>query len=108
MNKWLKNIELIGEKVKLIPLKANHATDLVNAASDGELWNLKVTSVPSKDDVDAYINFALSEQNENRAFPFVVVDQKTGKVIGSTRYCNASPEHRRLEIGYTWYSKSYQ
>ena len=108
MNKWLNNIELIGEKVKLLPLKINHAIDLVNAASDGALWNLKVTSVPSKDNVDAYISFALNEQKANRAFPFVVVDQKTGKVIGSTRYCNASPEHKRLEIGYTWYAESHQ
>jgi len=108
MSKWLNNIELVGEKVKLNPLNTSHANDLVNAASDGELWNLKVTSVASKDTIEAYINFALSEQKANRALPFVVIDQKTNTIIGSTRYCNAAPDHRRLEIGYTWYSKSYQ
>jgi len=108
MSKWLNNIELVGEKVKLIPLNTSHANDLVKAASDGELWNLKVTSIASKDTIKAYINFALSEQKANRSLPFVVIDIATNKIIGSTRYCNAIPEHRRLEIGYTWYSKSYQ
>jgi len=108
MSKWLNNIELVGEKVKLIPLNTSHTNDLVNAASDGELWNLKTTTVPSEDNVDDYINFALSEQKANRALPFAVIDQKTNIIIGSTRYCNATPKHKRLEIGYTWYSKSYQ
>jgi len=108
MSKWLDSIELVGEKVKLIPLNISHANDLVNAASDGELWNLKVTSIASKDTIGRYINFALSEQKANRALPFVVIDQETNSIIGSTRYCNASSENRRLEIGYTWYSKSYQ
>lgn len=108
MNTWLNEIELIGEKVKLIPLATDHANDLLNAASDGELWNLKVTSIPSKDSVNGYIEFTLSEQNAGRALPFVVIDKVSNTIIGSTRFCNASPEHRRLEIGYTWYSKSYQ
>jgi RimJ/RimL family protein N-acetyltransferase len=108
MSKWLDNIELIGEKVKLIPLNSNHANDLVNAASDGELWKLKVTSIPSRNNVDDYINFALSEQKANRSLPFVVIEKTTNTIIGSTRYCNATQEHRRLEIGYTWYAKSHQ
>ncbi len=108
MNNWLTEIELIGEKVKLIPLRENHANDMVMAASDGELWNLKVTSVPSKNTVNAYIEFALKEQTLGNSLPFVILDRQTQTIIGSTRYCNATPEHRRLEIGYTWYSKSYQ
>ena len=108
MKNWLSEIELIGQKVKLIPLKVSYANDLVDAASDGQLWNLKVTSVPSKDTVKNYLEFALKEQEAGRSLPFVVLDNVTNSIIGSTRYCNASTEHRRLEIGYTWYAKSYQ
>ena len=104
MNRWLHEIELIGEKVKLVPLRKSHSASLIEAASDGELWKLKVTSVPSKGTVESYMNFALSEQKAGRSLPFVVID----KVIGSTRFCNATSAHRRLEIGYTWYSKSFQ
>jgi len=44
----------------------------------------------------------------DKGFPFAVIDNRTGKIIGSTRYCNATPENRRLEIGYTWYAKRNQ
>jgi len=108
MHTWLNEIKLIGEKVELIPLRISHKHGLLKAASDGALWNLNVTSVPSKDTVDKYINFALSEQKANRSLPFAVLHKATNEIIGSTRYCNATPEHKRLEIGYTWYAKSYQ
>lgn len=108
MSLWFNSIYLEGEKVKLIPLERSHKNELVRAAQDGKLWQLWFTSVPSEETVDAYIDFALSEKDQGTAFPFVVIDKKTDRIIGSTRYCNASPEHRRLEIGYTWYSKSFQ
>jgi RimJ/RimL family protein N-acetyltransferase len=69
------------------------------------LW---YTSVPSKENITEYINYALSEKSKNRAFPFVIINKKNNEIIGSTRYCNATPEHKRLEIGFTWYSKKHQ
>lgn len=108
MKNWFKNIELEGRIVKLIPLNKFHKDGLLHAASDGKLWELWFTSVPSKENIDQYINNALNEKENNRGFPFVVTDKNTGEIIGSTRFCNATPEHRRLEIGYTWYSKKSQ
>jgi len=107
MKKWLKNINLEGQLVKLIPLKKAHENDLIIAASDGKLWSLWYTSVPSKETVDEYIDFALSENQAQRAHAFVVVNKKSNQIIGSTRYCNAI-NNNRLEIGYTWYAKSTQ
>jgi len=108
MQNWIKNIELKGRTVKLIPLNKLHKNGLLQAASDGKLWELWFTSVPSKENIDKYIIKALDEKENNRGFPFVVTDKKSGEIIGSTRFCNATPEHRRLEIGYTWYSKKSQ
>jgi len=108
MTKWLNEIELEGSLVKLIPLRRDHREDLLRAAADGELWKLWYTSVPSEKTIDAYINWVLSEWEKDKALPFVVVDKKTNKIIGSTRFCNATPEHRRVELGYTWYAKSFQ
>ena len=107
MNNWLSDIELEGELIKLIPLKKEHRNDLIKAASDGSLWNLWFTSAPSERAIDHYIEFALSEKAAHRALPFVIIHKKTNTVIGSTRFCNAI-NNNRLEIGYTWYSKSYQ
>ncbi len=108
MKKWLFETELIGNNVRLAPMRVSCANDMVRAASDGALWNLKVTSVPSIYTVDNYIKFALDEQAIGNGLPFVIIDKKTDTIIGSTRYCNATPDHRRLEIGYTWYATSYQ
>lgn len=108
MKKWLEKVELEDELVKLIPLQKEHRSALIRAASDGELWNLWFTSVPSEETIDSYIDFALSEVNNDKALPFIVLDKTTNEVVRSTRFCNATPHHKRLEIGYTWYSKSYQ
>jgi RimJ/RimL family protein N-acetyltransferase len=108
MKKWLSPTNLEGNLVKLIPLSLSHKNSLVEAASDGELWDLWFTSVPSQEKIDAYLDFAFSEQEANRALLFAIIDKKTDKIIGSTRFCNVVESNKRVEIGYTWYSKSYQ
>ncbi len=107
MNNWLKTVKLEGNLVTLDPLKNSHKDDLVLAASNGELWNLWYTSVPSAKTIDDYIDFALSENQAGRSLAFVVLDKSNKQIVGSTRYCNAINTNR-LEIGYTWYAKSTQ
>jgi len=107
MNNWLKDITLEGDLIRLIPLNKQHKQDLIKAASDGELWNLWYTSIPCEKTIDEYIDFALSENIKSKAHAFAVIDKSTDKIIGSTRYCNAT-NNNRIEIGYTWYAKSTQ
>ncbi|MBP1206590.1 RimJ/RimL family protein N-acetyltransferase [Duganella sp. 1411] len=97
-------LELNG--VRLEPLGPQHADGLLAAAQDGELWNLRVTSVPAPNEVDAYIDKALEMRPTRLAF--AVVDAASGAVIGSTSYHDILPELGRIEIGYTWYAKSRQ
>ena len=106
MKKWLTAPVLIGKKVHLHPTVRDHEIGLLDAAADGNLHDIWYTSVPSDNTIQAYLDFAFSEQEEGRALIFTVLDGTTGKILGSTRYCNATPEHRRVEIGYTWYAKS--
>ncbi|PML04604.1 GNAT family N-acetyltransferase [Vibrio breoganii] len=105
---WLRETEMESKKIKLVPLKREHADALVIAASDGELWNLWFTSVPSAETVSRYIDTALEQQALGVAVPFVVIEKSTGHIIGSTRFCNADPVHHRVEIGYTWYASRFQ
>jgi len=105
---WLKEVELESELVTLKPLTLEHEQELMLAASDGELWQLWFTSVPKPQDTKAYILKALAQFEAGISLPFVVVDNSSGKVVGCTRFCSAQPEHRRIEIGYTWYAKSSQ
>lgn len=99
-------LELNG--IQLLPLEKKHKEALLKAASDGALWNLWVTSVPSKTSIDDYIAAALANEEKRIALPFVIMDLKTNTIIGSTRFCNIDATNRRLEIGYTWYAKTYQ
>ncbi|GAB3650831.1 GNAT family protein [Echinicola sediminis] len=108
MENWLETLELEGERVKLVPLLRSHKEGLLEAAADGKLWELWFTSVPSQDSIDAYIEQALKEKNEKSSLPFVVIDKKHHCIVGATRYCHVAAEHKRLEIGYTWYAKSAQ
>lgn len=108
MNHWLTADTLEGKKVQLVPLETAHKDGLLAAAADGKLWELWYTSVPSAATIDAYIHDALTAKEQGTAFPFVVVERESGTIIGSTRYCNAMPPHRRLEIGYTWYAQRCQ
>lgn len=88
--------------------QAEHADELVTAASDGKLWQLWFTSVPGPETIDGYIARALRDQAGGSALPFVVIEKATGKVIGSTRLCNADAASQRAEIGYTWYARRFQ
>ncbi|MGR2769858.1 GNAT family N-acetyltransferase [Photobacterium ganghwense] len=107
-NKWLQDIELESETVKLIPLQPEHADALVSAASDGELWTLWYTSVPNQVSVNQYIDKALTDKQNGVALPFIVIEKSTNQIIGSTRFCNADLINHRVEIGYTWYAKRFQ
>ena len=108
MEPWLKAVQLEGEAVRLRPLQKEDRDALLKAAEDGALWQLWFTSVPSAQTIDQYIAVALQEQALGLSIPFVVELKLSGKIIGSTRLCNAVAQNRRIEIGYTWYSKSAQ
>ena len=94
--------------VRLTPLLALHEQGLNDAAADGELWNLGFTWVPRPEHMQAYIDHALQQQGNGLAQAFAVLEKNSGRLLGSTRYCNVDAGNRRLEIGYTWYRQSAQ
>ncbi|ANN76235.1 GNAT family N-acetyltransferase [Bordetella flabilis] len=99
---------LVGETVELRPLQQEHGPELLNAAADGELWNLKVTVVPRAESVDNYIASALEGRKAGTVMPFVIVRRDTGLVVGSTRFWKIDRANRKLEIGHTWLCASVQ
>jgi RimJ/RimL family protein N-acetyltransferase len=95
-------------QLRLEAMTSDHAAGLEAAARDGELWNLRITSVPAPDEAAAYVAAALKGQAEGHMLPFIVRDLPSGRVIGTTRYHDIVPAVERLEIGYTWYGQSWQ
>ena len=94
--------------VRLEPLALSHEDGLRAAAADGELWKLRITSVPEPHETRAYIETALKMREDGHRFAFAVVDDATGTVLGTTSYHDILPAVKRVEIGYTWYRKSVQ
>jgi RimJ/RimL family protein N-acetyltransferase len=78
------------------------------AASDGEWWTLRVTSVPTPGETRDYIETALKHREEGSRFPFAVIDEASSTVLGTTSYHDVVPAVKRVEIGYTWYAKRAQ
>jgi RimJ/RimL family protein N-acetyltransferase len=105
---WVEPVRLQGARASLVPLAQSHAHELGEAVRDGELWRLWYTAIPAPDKVADFIELRLSAQAKGALLPFAVLDNATGKAAGMTNYLNIEPDHRRLEIGGTWYRKSVQ
>ena len=103
-----KPVTLERDGIRLEPLSPEHYDGLVAAAADGELWNLWFTSVPEKGATLTYIRDAVKGQSDGHMLPWAVRDLTTNTIVGSTRYHDIVAAIDRVEIGYTWYAKSWQ
>jgi N-acetyltransferase len=107
-NLWTDIPTLQGEYVTLRPMVRDDGPAIVEAASDGRLWELFYTHVPSSDEIETWLNTALEQQDFGRSMPFVVIDKRDGQLVGSTRYLRMNKPALRLEIGATFYAQSVQ
>jgi RimJ/RimL family protein N-acetyltransferase len=99
---------LVGSTIQLRPLRSSDGPALVRAAADGKLWDLPFTVIPSVETVHAYIQTALEGQAAGTVMPFVTELIKDNQVIGATRFWKIDRNNRKLEIGHTWISASWQ
>jgi RimJ/RimL family protein N-acetyltransferase len=105
---FVEPINLSARGVKLVPLSLSHEEGLAAAAADGELWNIRVTSVPAPGETRGYIETALQAREAGHRFAFAVTEEATGTVLGSTSYHDILPAVKRVEIGFTWYARRCQ
>ena len=105
---FVEPVTLSARGITLRPLALSDEDGLRAAAADGALWNIRVTSVPTPEGTLAYIQDALTAREAGNRFPFAVVDDATGEILGSTSYHDIVPAIKRLEIGWTWYAKRVQ
>ena len=105
---FVEPVILAERGIQLVPLALGHEDGLRAAATDGELWRLRITSVPEPDQTRRYIEDALAMREAGNRFAFAVLDVATGTVLGSSSYHDILPAVKRVEIGYTWYAKRCQ
>ncbi|WP_299248018.1 GNAT family protein [uncultured Lacinutrix sp.] len=103
------NHTLENDIVKLIPLQAEHLSILSEfAINEPGLWEYSLQSASGLDNMKAYLNKALQDKANKKAYPFLVFDKRTNAYAGSTRFYDYLPEYQTVQLGYTWYGKAFQ
>jgi len=101
-------VTLEGRHVRLEPLAKAHLAGLAEVGLDEELWRWIPTAVRTREEMAAYIETALQEQERGVSLPFAILEKATGRAIGSSRYGNIDRTHHRVEIGWTWVAREWQ
>ena len=106
--RWVAPVTLDGSIVRLEPLSLEHAEGLAQVGLDPAVWRWTLARPKNIDDIRAWIEAALAGQRAGTDLPFATIDRSTGRPIGSSRFLSIVPEHRRLEIGWTWVAPPWQ
>ena len=94
---------LTGKLVALRPLKHEDHDALYAAASDPLIWEQHPEPDRfTKPVFQRYFDGALASGGA-----FAVIDRKSGRIIGSTRYYDLNPEESQIEIGFTFLTREF-
>lgn len=105
---WVEPVVLQGRLVRLEPLAESHLRDLLEVAIDPEIWRLAIAQVHDEASLRAWLQMAIGNRAAGTELPFATVDLASDRAIGSTRFLSIVPDHRRLEIGWTWVGTAFQ
>ncbi|MBS1493719.1 MAG: GNAT family N-acetyltransferase [Bacteroidetes bacterium] len=97
----LQPVTLKGERVTLIPLSIEHLDGLYDAIIHEDVWAYRLEKITTEDGLRKFMQVALDGEKEKEIYAFTIIDNETGKIIGTTRFADISPENHFLEIGWT-------
>jgi RimJ/RimL family protein N-acetyltransferase len=97
----IEPVTLKGERVTLIPLKIEHLDGLFDAIIHEDVWAYRLEKITTKEGLQKFMQTALDGEKEKEIYAFTIIDNETGKIIGTTRFADISPENHFLEIGWT-------
>jgi RimJ/RimL family protein N-acetyltransferase len=96
---------LTGSIVRLEPLSREHEQGLWEASRDERTWRwFSIDQPRTRTELRDYLEAALASAAAGAEIPFATVRQEDGRILGSTRFLALRPEHRSVEIGWTWLS----
>lgn len=97
----IEPVTLKGERVTLVPLKIEHLDGLFNAIIHEDVWAYRLEKITTKEGLQKFMQAAIDGEKEKEIYAFTIIDNETGKIIGTTRFADISPENHFLEIGWT-------
>lgn len=97
---------LEGEMVALEPLRAEHESALFEASQDPEIWRWLTGFMPTREQVAGWLAQSVAGAEAGREAAFATILRATDTLVGSTRFLTLRPEHRGVEIGWTWLAPS--
>ena len=106
MNAIPHPVVLEGKLVRLEPLTQEHYEGLVRCGNDERIWD-HMTIRHSRTELLTELRSAMLMRGNGSQYPFTIIEQTTGRPIGSTRFFDIHFQHKKLEIGYTWYHPDY-
>jgi RimJ/RimL family protein N-acetyltransferase len=105
---WVAPITLEGSIVRLEPLSLDHLDGLAEVGFEESIWRWTIVQPTEINGLRAWIEAAVAQRESGSEMPFATIDAASGRPIGSTRFMSIVPEHRRLEIGWTWVAPAWQ
>lgn len=105
---WVRPVTLEGRHVRLEPLAMSHLDDLARVGLEPAIWTWTLARPSDRHGLREWLEIALANAAAGTEVPFATVDLASGLAIGSTRFLSIVPEHRRLEIGWTWLGRAFQ
>jgi RimJ/RimL family protein N-acetyltransferase len=98
---------LTGSHVRIEPLGLEHVEGLAAAtAGEEEVWRWLPAFPADEPELRTLVEAALADRAAGVRFPWVILEASTGRVVGSSSYLDIDPVNRRIEIGWTWLSRS--
>jgi RimJ/RimL family protein N-acetyltransferase len=105
---WVTPVTLTGRRVRMEPLDERHFEDLARVAYDDAVWRWTIAKPIDEAGLRAWFDQARANAQVTTELPFATIDLASDRAIGSSRYMTIVPEHRRLEIGWTWVGTAFQ
>lgn len=100
---------LEDEMVLLRPLQITDVENLLDISlNEPETWEYSLVRANGKENLENYIQIALNARENKTEFPFIVLDKKSGKYAGSTRFYDINLGFKTVQLGYTWYGKDFR
>lgn len=108
LQRWVQPVVLEGSRIRMEPLRPDHLADLALVAFEPSLWQWTIMGPQDEAGLSRWLETALANAEAGTERPFATIDRASGRAIGSSRFLSIVPEHRRLEIGWTWVATPFQ